>query len=118
MAATGLRAIRYAKEVDGIGAIVANDMDKGAVASIQRNVEFNDVEDKVQAHHNDARVLMIQHPQVRVPCKHPAAAPVTIVPLPCSCKVYQELSQLYQCLTCASCTKEVAWPLKVTSGRF
>lgn len=68
MAATGLRAIRYAKEIDGIGTIVANDMDKGAVASIQRNVEFNGVQERVQAHHNDARVLMIQHPQVCVHC--------------------------------------------------
>lgn len=65
MSATGLRAIRYAKEIDGIGTIVANDMDKAAVDSIQRNIEFNGVQDTVQAHRDDARVLMIQNPKVR-----------------------------------------------------
>lgn len=64
MSATGLRAIRYAKEIDGIGMVVANDMDKAAVAAIQRNIEFNGVQETVQAHRDDARVLMIQHPQV------------------------------------------------------
>jgi tRNA G26 N,N-dimethylase Trm1 len=64
MSATGLRAIRYAKEIDGIGTIVANDMDKAAVEAIKRNIEFNGVEDTVKARRDDARVLMIQHPQV------------------------------------------------------
>ena len=64
MSATGLRAIRYAKEIDGVGTIVANDMDKAAVEAIQRNIEFNEVQGTVQAHRDDARVLMIQHPQV------------------------------------------------------
>jgi tRNA (guanine26-N2/guanine27-N2)-dimethyltransferase len=39
----GLRAIRYAKEVDGIGNIVANDIDPVAVQAIQRNVKFSGV---------------------------------------------------------------------------
>lgn len=64
MSATGLRAIRYAKEIDGVGTVVANDMDKAAVEAIQRNIEFNEVQGTVQAHRDDARVLMIQHPQV------------------------------------------------------
>lgn len=65
MSATGLRAIRYAKEIDGIGTIVANDLDNAAVESIQRNVEFNEVQSIVQPHRDDARVLMLQNPEVQ-----------------------------------------------------
>jgi tRNA G26 N,N-dimethylase Trm1 len=64
LAATGLRAIRYAKEVDGIGQIVANDLDSGAVECMRRNIDFNDVHDKVTPCESDARLVMLQHCQV------------------------------------------------------
>jgi tRNA (guanine26-N2/guanine27-N2)-dimethyltransferase len=64
LAATGLRAIRYAKEVKGIGQVIANDMDGDAVESIRRNIEFNSVQDLVTPSNSDARVLMLQHFQV------------------------------------------------------
>jgi len=43
LSATGLRSIRYAKEIAGLGEIVANDLDDAAVAAIRRNLRFNDV---------------------------------------------------------------------------
>jgi tRNA (guanine26-N2/guanine27-N2)-dimethyltransferase len=43
LSATGLRSIRYAKEIEGLGEIVANDIDEAAVAAIRRNLRFNDV---------------------------------------------------------------------------
>lgn len=64
MAASGLRAIRYAKEIPGVGQVVANDMDGDAVKAIQRNIEFNGVQDTVTTHRSDARLLMLQHEQV------------------------------------------------------
>ena len=65
LAATGLRAIRYAKELSGVGQIVANDMDSSAVASIRRNVEFNGAESTVTARESDARLTMLTHQHVR-----------------------------------------------------
>ena len=65
MAATGLRAIRYAREVAGIGQVIANDMDAGAVESMRRNIELNGVADKVTPNEADARIFMLQHSQVR-----------------------------------------------------
>lgn len=41
LAATGLRAIRYALEVEAVARVVANDADPAAVASIARNVAAN-----------------------------------------------------------------------------
>jgi tRNA (guanine26-N2/guanine27-N2)-dimethyltransferase len=49
--ASGLRAIRYAKEVDGLGEIIANDIDPIAVAAIQRNIKFNNVSSVVSENH-------------------------------------------------------------------
>lgn len=74
LAATGLRAIRYAKELDGVGQIVANDMDSGAVASIRRNVEFNSAQATVTPHEADARMAMLSHQHVRLSL-HRKAAP-------------------------------------------
>ncbi|KAJ3319067.1 RNA methyltransferase tRNA(m5U54)methyltransferase [Blyttiomyces sp. JEL0837] len=60
LSATGLRAIRYAKECPDVHKIIANDMDKVAVEAIQRNVKFNMVEDKVQPNQGDANLVMYQ----------------------------------------------------------
>jgi tRNA (guanine26-N2/guanine27-N2)-dimethyltransferase len=43
LSATGLRSVRYAKEIPGLGEIVANDLEAAAVEAIQRNVRFNGV---------------------------------------------------------------------------
>ena len=58
LSATGLRSIRYAKEIKGVKEIVANDISKRAVASIERNINANKVSDLVTASHSDATMIM------------------------------------------------------------
>jgi tRNA G26 N,N-dimethylase Trm1 len=68
LAASGLRSIRYALELDGVSRIDANDLDPTVVESMRRNIHMNgpDVEAKVQPHCSDARLLMLQNPYVSV----------------------------------------------------
>lgn len=54
LAATGLRSIRYAKEVKGFDEIIANDLSDEAVEMMKKNIIANEVEDKVLASHSDA----------------------------------------------------------------
>lgn len=54
LSATGLRSIRYAKEVPGIRQIIANDISKKAVEDIKTNIEANKVEGIVTASLEDA----------------------------------------------------------------
>ncbi|XP_058796550.1 tRNA (guanine(26)-N(2))-dimethyltransferase [Phymastichus coffea] len=61
LSATGLRSIRYAKEVPGINIIVANDISAQAVEAIKRNVAYNEVENIVQPHNDDATMVMYQN---------------------------------------------------------
>ncbi|KAK1273372.1 putative tRNA (guanine(26)-N(2))-dimethyltransferase 2 [Acorus gramineus] len=63
LAASGLRAIRYAREVEGIGQITALDNDKVSVEACQRNIQFNGsvASSKVESHLADARVYMLTH---------------------------------------------------------
>ncbi|XP_075381928.1 tRNA (guanine(26)-N(2))-dimethyltransferase isoform X1 [Mycteria americana] len=60
LAASGLRSIRFAKEVPGLRAVVANDFSARAVELMSRNVAFNGVGDLVAPHMADARMLMYQ----------------------------------------------------------
>lgn len=54
LSATGLRSIRYAKEVEGINKIIANDVSSVAVENIKKNIDSNGVTDFVSASLNDA----------------------------------------------------------------
>ncbi|XP_058452414.1 tRNA (guanine(26)-N(2))-dimethyltransferase [Malaya genurostris] len=67
LSATGLRSIRYANEVPGVKEVVANDLSKSAVESIQKNVEHNKLEHLVTSSFNDAMTLMYTsvHPTKR-----------------------------------------------------
>lgn len=58
LSATGLRSIRYAKEVPGIKEIVANDLSISAVQQIEKNVEMNGVRDLITPCQSDATTLM------------------------------------------------------------
>ncbi|XP_074990265.1 tRNA (guanine(26)-N(2))-dimethyltransferase isoform X4 [Calonectris borealis] len=60
LAASGLRSIRFAKEVPGLRAVVANDFSARAVELMSRNVAFNEVGGLVAPHMADARMLMYQ----------------------------------------------------------
>eukprot|EP00057_Strongylocentrotus_purpuratus_P003900 XP_003727616.1 PREDICTED: tRNA (guanine(26)-N(2))-dimethyltransferase isoform X1 [Strongylocentrotus purpuratus] len=61
LSASGLRSVRIAKEVPGIKRVVANDFSEEAVRDIERNIQFNNVEDLVEASHSDASLLMYKH---------------------------------------------------------
>ncbi|KAL2528598.1 putative tRNA (guanine(26)-N(2))-dimethyltransferase 2 [Forsythia ovata] len=65
LSASGLRALRYAREVDGIGQVVALDNDKVSVEACRRNIKFNGSVacSKVESHLADARVYMLTHPK-------------------------------------------------------
>ncbi|KAG7159244.1 tRNA (guanine(26)-N(2))-dimethyltransferase-like [Homarus americanus] len=55
LAASGLRSIRYAREVGGIKKIVANDISNQALECMKRNIDHNGVKDVVIPSHSDAR---------------------------------------------------------------
>ena len=60
LSATGLRSIRYAKEITGKPAtITANDFAIDAVSQIQKNILHNNVEEKVTASQGDAKYLKL-----------------------------------------------------------
>ncbi|XP_038064198.1 tRNA (guanine(26)-N(2))-dimethyltransferase-like [Patiria miniata] len=61
LSATGLRGVRYAKEIPGLKNIVANDWNVEAFKAIERNIQHNGVEHLVTASHADASLLMNQY---------------------------------------------------------
>lgn len=65
LSASGLRALRYAREVEGIDKVVALDNDPEAVEACRRNIKFNGSVAcaKVESHLTDARVYMLSHPK-------------------------------------------------------
>ncbi|GER49286.1 tRNA (guanine(26)-N(2))-dimethyltransferase [Striga asiatica] len=66
LSASGLRSLRYAREVDGIGQVVAVDNDKcTSVEACRRNIKFNGSVacSKVESQLADARVYMLTHPK-------------------------------------------------------
>eukprot|EP00756_Hemistasia_phaeocysticola_P029702 Hpha_TRINITY_DN16246_c1_g7::TRINITY_DN16246_c1_g7_i1::g.13078::m.13078/K00555/TRMT1, trm1; tRNA (guanine26-N2/guanine27-N2)-dimethyltransferase len=59
LAATGLRTVRYWKEIPGLDLIISNDIDPSAVDAIKRNLEYNGIPPtKVLANCDDAVQLM------------------------------------------------------------
>mmetsp|Transcript_51231 Transcript_51231/g.81388 ORF Transcript_51231/g.81388 Transcript_51231/m.81388 type:complete len:572 (+) Transcript_51231:48-1763(+) len=61
LAATGIRSIRYAKELDAVRSIVANDLDETAVEHIKRNMAHNGIsEERIQVACGDASLHMYQ----------------------------------------------------------
>ncbi|KAF5195976.1 tRNA (guanine(26)-N(2))-dimethyltransferase [Thalictrum thalictroides] len=65
LAASGLRALRYAREVEEISQVIALDNDKVSVEACKRNIKFNGSVacSKVEAHLADARIYMLTHPK-------------------------------------------------------
>lgn len=49
LSATGLRALRYAKEIQQVASVTANDLSEAATASIKLNIRHNDLFGKVHA---------------------------------------------------------------------
>ncbi|KAI5865059.1 dimethylguanosine tRNA methyltransferase [Durotheca rogersii] len=58
LSATGLRALRYARELPFVTSVTANDLSPSAVEAIKRNAEHNGVESTVTATSGDARAHM------------------------------------------------------------
>lgn len=60
LSATGLRSVRYFREIPSVGHIVANDLDSNAVDTIRRNVLHNglDVENDIRPNCGDAIEVM------------------------------------------------------------
>ena len=67
LTATGVRAVRYSLEVDGLEAVHAGDIDGMAVALARTNVSLNGVEGRVKVHHADARELIFRLRREGVP---------------------------------------------------
>ncbi|XP_012544912.1 tRNA (guanine(26)-N(2))-dimethyltransferase isoform X2 [Bombyx mori] len=65
LSATGLRSIRYAKEIPYATNIIANDLSEQAVETIKHNIEHNQVSRIIETSHDDACMLMYKH-------KHPS----------------------------------------------
>ncbi len=62
LAATGLRSVRYMKEIPSITKLVGNDIDKAATDLMKKNFEFNDCpSDKYDVQTMDAIDLMYQY---------------------------------------------------------
>ncbi|XP_066930954.1 tRNA (guanine(26)-N(2))-dimethyltransferase-like [Clytia hemisphaerica] len=61
LSASGLRAIRYSLEIADLTHLIANDLSKEAVKSIERNINHNCVAEKVKSSLSDACVLMYQN---------------------------------------------------------
>jgi hypothetical protein len=68
LAASGLRSIRYALELDGVTRVDANDLDPAVVETMRANIRFNGgaAGEKVHACNEDARLLMLKSHQVWV----------------------------------------------------
>lgn len=58
LSASGLRALRYAKEIPITTSVIANDLSVQATAAIKLNISHNNVSEKVQAITGDAQVHM------------------------------------------------------------
>ncbi|KAK6642921.1 hypothetical protein RUM43_004423 [Polyplax serrata] len=61
LSATGLRSIRYAKEIPNVTQIIANDISEFATKSIKENVMYNNVENLVHVNHANAVSVMQNH---------------------------------------------------------
>ncbi|KAJ3374955.1 hypothetical protein GGF31_005677 [Allomyces arbusculus] len=61
--ASGLRSIRYVKEIAHVGQVVCNDVDTNAVQIMEGNAARNGLDaTQFRAHHGDAKQLMYQSP--------------------------------------------------------
>ena len=58
LSATGLRALRYAKEIPSVTSVTANDLSPSAINSIKLNAIHNNISDKINPTTGDARVHM------------------------------------------------------------
>ncbi|KAF8892558.1 tRNA methyltransferase [Infundibulicybe gibba] len=71
LSATGLRSIRYAKEIPLVKYVIANDLSTAAIAAMRRNIEINGFGEsspasgKIRINEGDACTLMYSHREER-----------------------------------------------------
>jgi tRNA (guanine26-N2/guanine27-N2)-dimethyltransferase len=65
LSATGLRALRYAKEIPFVTSVVANDMNPNAIKDMSLNITHNDLEGTIQPNLGDAigHMYRVAYPQ-------------------------------------------------------
>jgi tRNA (guanine26-N2/guanine27-N2)-dimethyltransferase len=61
LSASGIRGIRYAKEVKGVKAVTLNDKNPAAVSVIKRNIRLNHLSKLCKVSHADANVLLHEY---------------------------------------------------------
>ncbi len=61
LAGSGIRAIRWAKEIDGIDQIILNDANPQAYELARRNVQANRAEGKIKIHNLNANLLLQEY---------------------------------------------------------
>eukprot|EP00923_Selenidium_pygospionis_P057625 GHVN01100855.1.p2 GENE.GHVN01100855.1~~GHVN01100855.1.p2 ORF type:complete len:445 (+),score=45.07 GHVN01100855.1:2383-3717(+) len=62
LSASGLRAIRYAKEIENVECVYANDLDPNATEIIKKNMAANGLEEKIVPTNKDVNLLMAESP--------------------------------------------------------
>ena len=80
LSATGLRALRYGKELPCATHITANDLSKSATSAIRLNVEHNELQDKVQVSTSDA-IDHMHHAGAAFPGRGPGAGLYHVIDL-------------------------------------
>ncbi len=61
LAATGVRGLRYAAEVEGTKSVESGDINEHSVKLAAYNIMLNNMQDRVQIKHKDANLLLIEH---------------------------------------------------------
>nr|WP_243666099.1 hypothetical protein [Vulcanisaeta sp. JCM 16159] len=60
LSGTGIRAVRYAREVNGISRVIANDISEKAYELIRLNIDRNGLNDIINVHRDDANNLLLR----------------------------------------------------------
>ncbi|TFK42549.1 tRNA methyltransferase [Crucibulum laeve] len=66
LSATGLRSIRYAKEIPLVKYVIANDLSSAAVEAMQRNVQINGLGDNAENEENSSEASKCKLGKVRI----------------------------------------------------
>jgi len=63
LSATGVRGLRYAKEVKCVSKVYLNDLNRYAFKLIESNIRINDLTERVECFNDDANALMYRFPE-------------------------------------------------------
>ncbi len=65
LTSSGIRGIRYATEIQGVEKVFINDINTKAIKLAKRNIELNNLQDKIIVSHKDANCLLSCHGKPR-----------------------------------------------------